>query len=96
MLCYSAALACANLDRKADALAHLDGIAEIPGDLQLHVLLLRASLLEPLGRLDEAENALRSAMPLAKRRVGAELGAFYLRAGRFADAQRVAEEALAS
>lgn len=96
MLCYSAALACTHLNRKSDALAHLEAIAEIQDDLQLLVLLMRASLLEPLGRLVEAENALRSAMPLAKRRVGAELGAFYLRAGRFADAQRVAEEALAS
>ncbi|HKU69056.1 MAG TPA: glycosyltransferase [Candidatus Baltobacteraceae bacterium] len=95
MLHYSAALSCAKLQRADEALAHLDALAEIPGDLQLHVLLLRASLCETLGRPEEAEFALRTAMPLGKRRVGAELGAFYLRAGRFADAQRVAEEALA-
>ena len=62
---------------------------------QLPAALLRASLLEACGRVGEAESTLRAVMPLAKRRVGAELGAFYLRAGRYADAQRVAEEALA-
>jgi tetratricopeptide (TPR) repeat protein len=96
MLRYSAAVACVNLSQKNDALAHLDAMGEVPGDLQLHVLLLRASLLEALGRNAEAEAAYVSALPLSKRRVAAELGAFYLRAGRFADAQRVAEEALAS
>jgi tetratricopeptide (TPR) repeat protein len=96
MLRYSAAFACARLSLQSDALAHLELIQEIPGELQLHVLMLRASLLETLGRLAEAEAAFLAALPLAKRRVAAELGAFYLRAGRFADAQRVAEEALAS
>jgi glycosyltransferase involved in cell wall biosynthesis len=96
MLRYSAALACANLGRRADALAHLDAIVELPEDLQLHVLLMRAALLEGFGRLSEAEAALLSALPLAKKRVAVELGGFYMRAGRFADAQRIAEEALAS
>jgi len=95
MLRYSAALACANLGRKDDALANLDGIVELPADLQLHVLLMRASLLESFGRVDEAEAALRAALPIGGKRVAVELGGFYMRAGRFADAQRVAEEALA-
>jgi tetratricopeptide (TPR) repeat protein len=129
MLRYSAASACSHLDRKADALAHLEAIEEASGELHHHIeylrailhrklgrpqhalavienllavrgsqidaLLLRASLLESLGRHTEAEGVLQMALPLAKRRVAAELGGFYLRAGRFADAQRVAEEALA-
>lgn len=95
MLRYSAALACANLGRKADALAHLDMIVELPADLQLHVLLMRASLLESFGRADEAETALKTALPLGGKRVAVELGGFYMRAGRYAEAQRVAEEALA-
>lgn len=129
MLRYTAALTCANLDRKPDALAHLEAIEEVAaelqmpvehlravllrdlgrpgealaavdrlvgaGNIQLDTLLLRASLLEGLGRTQEAESTFQLALPLGKRRVAAELGAFYLRAGRFADAQRVAEEALA-
>ena len=95
MLRYSAAFACTNLGHKSEALAHLDAIAELNADLQLHVLLLRASLLESVGRNEEAEAAFRTALPLSKKRVAAELGGFYLRAGRFSDAQRVAEDALA-
>ncbi len=95
MLRYSAAFACSNLGKNAEALTHLDAITELTADLQVHVLLLRASVLESLGRNDEAEAAFRAALPLSKKRVAAELGGFYLRAGRFADAQRVAEEALA-
>lgn len=95
MLRYSAAIAYVNLGQKAEALAHLDAIPEISDDLQVHVLLLRASLLETFGRNEEAEAAYRQAFPLSKKRVGVELGGFYLRAGRLADAQRVAEEALA-
>lgn len=61
----------------------------------LDVALMRGSLLEALGRTQEAEEALRGALPLDKRRAAIELGGFYLRSGRFAEAQRVAEEALA-
>lgn len=61
----------------------------------LDVTLMRGSLLEALGRGDEAEAVLRGALPLDKRRVAIELGGFYMRNGRFAEAQRVAEEALA-
>lgn len=129
MLRYSAASACASLNRKADALAHLEAIREVAADMHHHVeylravllrdlgwtesalavvdnllivrgaqidaLLLRGALLEGLGRAAEAEQTFQSALPLAKKRAAAELGGFYLRAGRFADAQRVAEEALA-
>lgn len=95
MLRYSAAIACVNLDCKGEALAHLDAIVEMPADLQLHVLLLRGSLLESAGRADEAESALKAALPIGGKRVAVELGGFYMRAGRYADAQRVAEEALA-
>jgi Flp pilus assembly protein TadD len=63
--------------------------------LQVDTLLLRGNVLESLGRSDEAEQSFRDALPVAKKRAAAELGAFYLRAGRFTDAQRVAEEALA-
>ena len=67
----------------------------MPADLQLHVLLLRGSLLESAGRADEAESALKAALPIGGKRVAVELGGFYMRAGRYADAQRVAEEDLA-
>jgi tetratricopeptide (TPR) repeat protein len=80
--------------RNDEALAALDR-AVASGKAPLDVLLTRASLLETLGRAGEAEFAFQAALPFGKRRVAAELGAFYLRAGRFADAQRVAEEALA-
>lgn len=76
------------------ALTVVDNLLSVRG-AQIDALLLRASLLEALGRAVEAEATFRSALPLGKRRVAAELGSFYLRAGRFADAQRVAEEALA-
>lgn len=76
------------------ALAVVDNLLSVRG-AQIDAVLLRASLLEALGRHVEAESAFQSALPLAKGRAAAELGGFYLRAGRFADAQRVAEEALA-
>lgn len=80
-----------NLD---SALAVVDNLLAARG-AQIDALLLRASLLEAVGRTVEAELAFQSALPLGKRRAAAELGGFYLRVGRFADAQRVAEEALA-
>jgi tetratricopeptide (TPR) repeat protein len=57
--------------------------------------LIRASLLETVGRISDAEAALRELLPLAKQRAAVELGAMYLRLGRVDDAKRVAEEALA-
>jgi glycosyltransferase involved in cell wall biosynthesis len=95
MLHYTAGVACARLARKEDAISHLENAAGLADDVQLEAALMRGSLLESLGRMDEAEAALRCALPLAKRRAATELGAFYLRAGRYAEAQRVAEEALA-
>jgi len=56
---------------------------------------IRASLLETLGRITDAEAALRELLPAAKQRASVELGALYLRLGRLGDARRVAEEALA-
>ncbi len=83
-----------DLGRTEEALAAADRLL-CAGGAQIDALLLRASLLEALGRAQEAESAYQNALPISKRRAAAELGAFYLRAGRFADAQRVAEEALA-
>ncbi len=57
--------------------------------------LVRASLLEALGRVNDAEAAFQELLPAAKRRASIELGAMYLRLGRLDDAKRVAEEALA-
>jgi tetratricopeptide (TPR) repeat protein len=57
--------------------------------------LLKAGLLEALGRVGDAEAVLRDLMPVAKQRASVELGAMYLRLGRLAEAKRIAEEALA-
>jgi tetratricopeptide (TPR) repeat protein len=91
---YLRAVLYRDLGQPEYALSMVENLLNARGP-QIDVLLLRATLLEGLGRALEAELTYRSALPLGKRRVAAELGGFYLRAGRFADAQRVAEEALA-
>ncbi|MHB8177312.1 MAG: tetratricopeptide repeat-containing glycosyltransferase family 2 protein [Vulcanimicrobiaceae bacterium] len=78
-----------------DALAALDRLLNhAPG----HVdgLLLRAAVLEESDRFDEAEVALLAIPRREDRRVSMELATFYLRRGRMVDAQRIAEEALAT
>jgi tetratricopeptide (TPR) repeat protein len=60
------------------------------------VLLQRSRMLQHLGRASAAEAGLRAAMSRGRKRVGLELAALMLKEGRFADAQLVAEEALAS
>jgi tetratricopeptide (TPR) repeat protein len=126
-IAYFGALACANLQRKDDALAFLEAVplqefGDAPAMLKAVLLrekgrdadalraaehaaaqnpfnvdaaLLRAALLEPLGRLEEAERTLRDASSRGGQRVAVELAGFYLRAGRVEDAKRVANQALA-
>ena len=126
---YNAAIACVNLQRKDDALAHLslvegrngqvyeraeylravllrelgdyaaalnalDRMQEACG-VQLDAVLLRAAVLEASGSAEEAERIFQSALPLNPKRAAVELASFYLRAGRIAEAQRVAQQALA-
>ncbi len=52
--------------------------------------------LQSLGRASAAEAGLRAAMSRGRKRIGLELASLMLREGRFADAQMIAEEALAS
>jgi tetratricopeptide (TPR) repeat protein len=59
-------------------------------------LLLRARLLEEAGKSDAAEKLLRATMRAGRQRVGVELAAMMLRAGRYAEAGSIAGEALAS
>lgn len=61
---------------------------------QVDAIVLQASILENLERLEEAEAALRSAWSFDRPRAAVELAGMYLRAGRIADAQRTAAEAL--
>jgi len=78
-----------------EALTALDrAFGETPADEE--VLLRRSRLLQHLGRNAVAEAGLRAAMGRGRKRIGLELAALMLREGRFADAQTVAAEALAS
>jgi glycosyltransferase involved in cell wall biosynthesis/thioredoxin-like negative regulator of GroEL len=126
LLSYYAALACANLQRKEDALEFLAGATDdLAGDAAAFLkatllrefgrneealeaiglsrarnpanvdgMLLEAALLEAVGRIGDAESALRAAVPLERKRASVELAALLLRAGRLEDAKRVAAEAL--
>ena len=67
-------------------------LARKPG--QIDALLLKAQCLEKCGRAQEAADLLEGAMRQDPARVAIELASIYLRAGRFSDAQRVAEHAL--
>ena len=81
------------LDRPEEALAAVERLlAEDPN--QVDGLLLRAALLESRGDVADAEALLRRTLLLNRKRIGVELASLYLRAGRFADAARVAQEAL--
>jgi glycosyltransferase involved in cell wall biosynthesis/Flp pilus assembly protein TadD len=57
-------------------------------------LSMRASLLETQGRFDEQEQSLQRAYESDAQRGAVPLSSFYLRAGRYEDAARVAGEAL--
>ncbi len=94
----AAALRAALLEREGkfeDALGALDRAF---GEVQSNedALLQRSRLLQSLGRSSVAEAGLRAAMSRGRKRIGLELAALMLREGRFADAQLIAEEALAS
>ncbi len=94
----AAALRSALLEREGrfeEALGALErAFGEVPANED--ALLQRSRLLQQLGRMSAAEAGLRAAMGRGRRRVGLELAALMLKEGRFADAQTVAEEALAS
>ncbi|MGZ3507258.1 MAG: glycosyltransferase [Vulcanimicrobiaceae bacterium] len=83
-----------DLGRHEAALAAADAALEHDAG-QLDTALVRAGLLEQLGRMDDAERALTALLPVSKQRVAVELAGLYLRSGRVLDAKRVAEEALA-
>lgn len=125
-LAYYAALACANLQRKDEALAYLnritDAFAGEGADMlratllrelgrtgealqalervvshnasNVDAVLMKSSLLESAGRIDEAERALLGVLPMGRQRVGVELAGLYLRGGRIEEAKRIAEQAL--
>ncbi|HTA39440.1 MAG TPA: glycosyltransferase [Candidatus Acidoferrales bacterium] len=57
-------------------------------------LLLRAGMLETLGRLDEQEETLRRAYEYDRQRVAIPLSSLYLRTKRYDEAARVAEDAM--
>lgn len=76
------------------ALHALDRMQETCG-VQLDAVLLRAAILESSGSAGEAERLFQSALPLNPKRAAVELASFYLRAGRIAEAQQVAQQALA-
>ena len=94
----AAALRAALLEREGrfeDALGALDrAFGEVPSNED--ALLQRSRLLQSLGRASAAEAGLRAAMSRGRKRIGLELASLMLREGRFADAQLIAEEALAS
>jgi tetratricopeptide (TPR) repeat protein len=80
--------------RFEEALAALDTtFGEAPANED--ALLMRARTLESLGRVRPAEEMLRSAMSAGRKRVGVELAALMLREGRYAEAQGIANEAMA-
>jgi tetratricopeptide (TPR) repeat protein len=91
---YLRAVLLREMQRYDDALEALTRMLSVSGP-QTDALLLRGSILDLAGRKEEAEASFREALPLAKKRAAIELAAFYLREGRPADAQRVADEALA-
>lgn len=62
---------------------------------RLEPILLKAKCLEDCGRAGEAAALLEGSLALDLHRVSIELGTLYLRTGRFAEAQRLAENALA-
>ena len=125
-LAYYAALACANLQRKEQALQYLCGINDASAGegadmlkatllrefgrseealtaltrvlehnaVNVDALLMQSSILEGLGRAQEAEKALRVALPIGKQRVAVELAGLYLRLGRLDEAKSIAAQAL--
>jgi tetratricopeptide (TPR) repeat protein len=91
---YLRAVLLRELARYDDALKSLERLHTHNGP-QLDASLLRASILEAMERTHEAEAEFVAALSLGRQRAAVELASFYLRAGRFGDAKRVAEEALA-
>ncbi|MBV8245128.1 MAG: tetratricopeptide repeat protein, partial [Candidatus Eremiobacteraeota bacterium] len=80
--------------RNAEALRAADAFVKCQPE-NVEAALVKAQLLEHLGRVDDAEAALRNAWHVDKRRVAVDLASLYLRQGRVADAQRTAADALA-
>ncbi len=78
----------------AEALGILDTLISRAPE-QLEPVVLKAKCLEDCGRVDEAAILLEGSLALDVHRVSIELGTLYLRTGRFAEAQRLAENALA-
>ncbi len=82
------------MNRPQEALDAIQAVrAQNPANVD--AVIVQAGLLEALGRVDRAEEALRSLLPAERRRIGVELAGLFLRNGRVEDAKRIAEEALA-
>jgi tetratricopeptide (TPR) repeat protein len=77
------------------ALASVTRLLEADPD-NVDGLLLQASLMEAAGDTARAEASLVTAFGADRQRGGVELASFYLRAQRYSDAARIAEQALAS
>ena len=83
-----------DLGRPADGIEALDVvIALAPKEIDARIHRFR--LADALGWDAQAEATLRAALDLGDSRVAAELATWLLRKGRYADAQAVAESALA-
>jgi glycosyltransferase involved in cell wall biosynthesis/Flp pilus assembly protein TadD len=81
------------LGQPAQALQALCRVRELQPQ-NVDAMLMKATLHEAQGEIQEAEAALTHAMPHARTRVSVELAALYLRTGRVEEAKRVAEAAL--
>jgi len=89
---YLQAVVLRDLGRAEEALEATQAGLASDGD-QPDTIVLRAGLLEGLGRVPEAEAVLRAALPRGDR-FAIELAGLYLRAGRVDEARAVAERAL--
>jgi tetratricopeptide (TPR) repeat protein len=94
----AAALRAALLEREGRFEEALEALERAYGEVPANedALLQRSRILQQLGRDSAAEAGLRAAMSRGRKRIGLELAALMLKGGRFADAQSIAEEALAS
>lgn len=81
------------IGRADEALAALDNVLALDPS-QLDAVLMKAELLDARGEALAAERTLLGARHLDQQRVGVQLAGLYLRAGRYADAARIAETAL--
>lgn len=80
--------------RGSEALDALNNVLALDPS-QVDAALMKAALLQEHGDTAAAEQTLIDARPLDPRRIAVDLAGLYLHVGRFADAARIAESALA-